>query len=73
MIALDVLLEFHDALGGLWSTEKPGTRASKSELRRWFDNKAVVINGVAVGWRDHLEFWESLVLFPNGKRKTTLL
>lgn len=40
--------------------------ASNAELKRWFANKAVVVNGRAVAWNEELQFpIESFVLFPN--------
>lgn len=49
---------------------------SSSEIRRMFDNKAVVINGFAPpaeGCIDNqFPIWES-IFFPSGKRKTTLI
>ena len=51
-----------------------GVPATNSEIRRWFDRKAVVINGDTPGWRDPVTFpITDLVFFPNGKRKTTLV
>lgn len=56
------------------STEKPCTTPSNGELRRWFDSKSVIINGSAPGAFQEIEFpIESLVFFPKGKRKTTVL
>jgi len=47
--------------------------ASNSEIKRWLQNKAVVINGERPNWNDEVEFpvWE-LVLFPKGNRRTTI-
>ena len=48
--------------------------ASKSELRRWFDQGGVQINGASVKW-DEAVFpsdVSSLILFPKGKRVTLL-
>lgn len=56
------------------STERPCTQASKSELRRWLRNHAVVINGKKPGEHDEIEFpIKELVFFPNGKRKCTMM
>ena len=56
------------------SIEKPCTHPSNSELRRWVDQKAVVINGKHVKSDDEVEFpVNSMVFFPNGKRKTTVI
>lgn len=41
-------------------------RASTSELKRWFNNKAVIIDGVAARWDQEMVFpVQSFVLFPN--------
>lgn len=56
-----------------FSTERVGTVASNSEIRRWCNNGGVVLNGVAVGHSDLLACdVSSLVFFPNSKRKTTV-
>lgn len=40
-------------------------RASTSELKRWIQNKAVLINGEPVEWSEELDYpILSLVLFP---------
>ncbi len=48
--------------------------ATNSEIRRWFQNKAIVVNGVAANFNDPVpEVWESLVLFPKSQaRRCTL-
>ncbi len=56
------------------SIEKKGIKASNSELRRWFNNKAVEINFQTPKPEDELpDFVKSLVLFPNSKMKRTTL
>jgi hypothetical protein len=70
--AFDVLVAFKDHHCVFWSIERPATPASNSELRRWFNNKAVIINGSACAMDDEFEEITSVVLFPNGKRKCTL-
>jgi hypothetical protein len=46
-------------------------RASNSELKRWLQNKAVLIDGKAANWNDELSFpVKSMVLFP--KKPITL-
>lgn len=51
------------------STERPGQRASSSELKRWCQNNAVILNGRAVNWDHEIEFpVTSLVLFPKRPR-----
>lgn len=46
---------------------KVGT-ASNSELKRWLQNKAVVINGEPLDWNEEMDFPViSVVLFPRSK------
>lgn len=48
--------------------------ASKSELRRWFNDKAIRINYELVGANDELPpYVADLVLFPKNARKRTTL
>lgn len=55
------------------SAERPCTRPSKSEVKRWCKSKSVLLNDVAVEGEEWL-FCDvvSLVFFPKGKRKTTV-
>lgn len=54
------------------SVERQGP-ATNSERRRWLQNKAVVVNGSALGPDDPMPPVESLVFFPKGRRRTTML
>lgn len=47
-------------------------RPSKSEVGRWLDNRAVIVNGEAVQRDTELGEIHSLVFFPKGKRRTTM-
>lgn len=54
------------------SIEREG-RATNSELRRWFNQGSVHVNGAAAKWDDPVPSeWLSLVLHPKGRRKTTV-
>ena len=45
--------------------------ASSSELKRWLQNKSVLVNGEPVEWDEPIDFpIFSVVLFPKGKRIT---
>lgn len=71
MKALDFLKELHSVCH--FQTREGAKRgeASGSELRRWFNNKAVIVDGVAVPWDHEMQFpVQSFVLFP--KHKVTL-
>ncbi len=49
------------------------SRASNAELKRWCQNKTVLLNGVAVGPFDEMpEYVTSIVFHPKGKRRCTL-
>ncbi len=49
-------------------------RPSNSELVRWLNDGAVVINGIKPKPNDFIEYpIKELVFFPNGKRRTTLI
>lgn len=57
-----------------WSVERPGTIASASELKRWLINRAVLINGVPMRPDDPMpDEVTSLILFPKGSRRTTIV
>ena len=47
-------------------------RPSKSEVGRWLDNRAVIVNGEAAKRDTLIEEVRSLVFFPKGKRRTTM-
>lgn len=66
MRSLHELCHFH-------STERCG-EASNGELKRWIQNGAVVMNGEKKKWDEEVNFpVNSLVIFPKGKRRTTLI
>ena len=59
MIAWDFMAGF-----GVWSRERTGA-ASRSEVKRWLQNHAVVCNGERLEWDEEMDFpVHSLVLFP---------
>lgn len=72
MQALQFIISMRPALP--YSIEKSCLLATNSEIRRWFNNKAIRINGVFPGWDDEVEFpINDLVFFPKSvKRKTTI-
>jgi hypothetical protein len=56
------------------SVEKPCTNPSNSEIRRWLDQKAVVINGLRPSASSEVSFpIVELVFFPSGNRRTTVI
>lgn len=56
------------------SSEKPCQLMSQSELRRHIVSGAVLVNGEKVEVNEAVDFPVfSLVFFPNGKRKTTIV
>ena len=47
-------------------------KASASELKRWIQNKALLVNGESVSWNEEMDFpMNSVILFP--KHPVTLL
>lgn len=58
-----------------YSTEKPCTLVSNSELRRWMTSGSVLVNSERVVWDEEVDFPVfSLVFFPaSTKRKTTIV
>lgn len=47
--------------------------ATNSELKRWCQNQAFIINGEAVSWDEPIDFPVfSVVLFPKSRRITLL-
>lgn len=73
MQALAFILSMRPAVP--FSIERPCQPASNGEVRRWFQNKAVRINGAFPGWGDEIDFpITELVFFPrSANRKTTVL
>lgn len=76
MNVLQYVSDMSQACGGFHSVEKRPAKASGSELRRWIQQSAVVINGQVM--RDPKAKIElpvkSFVLFPKSKeRRCTLL
>lgn len=52
------------------SIEQKCKVASNSEVRRWCNDKAVLINTEPVSWDEPVDFPVfSIVFFPNGKRR----
>lgn len=61
-------------LQNMASVDCPGKIASNSEKRRWLENRAVQINGEYLSADDDMPYpIESLVFFPNGKRRCTMV
>lgn len=56
------------------STERGKTGlASKSEIKRWLLNKAVIINGKTPLPQDEISFpIRELIFFPKGNKRTTI-
>jgi len=75
MKAIEYLKEINDIVYGFSSKDKPGTKASNSELRRWLERKSVRINGKFTNWDEEIEFpVTDLVLFPkNDKGRITII
>lgn len=74
MTAKELMLDLHK-LCHFMSTERPGTKASSSEVIRWLNNKAVSINSYNPSPQELVQFpVQNLVLFPKSdKRRCTLV
>lgn len=65
MNMLDFLKDLHSVCHFQTREGKKVGTASNSELRRWIQNKALVVNGEKVDWDEMLDFpLISVVLFP---------
>jgi hypothetical protein len=73
MKALDYILQLKPAIP--YSTEKPGTLASNSEIRRWITSGAIIINTERFTIDEEIDFPVfSLIFFPKSEnRRTTLV
>lgn len=66
-------LSLHPLLD-LPSREFPGKKASRSEKRRWLENRAVLVNGEARGPDEPIDFpVTGLVFFPSSSLRVTML
>lgn len=68
MNALDLLKNLHSVCHFQTKEGKKVGEASNSELRRWIQNKAFIINGECVNWDEKIDFpIISAVLFKNNR------
>lgn len=71
MTAWDFLKSIHSACQFM-SRERTG-KASNSELKRWLQNKSVIINGKRPAFDDDIDFpITQMVLFPKKNRVTLM-
>lgn len=72
MNAWEFLRSLHELCSFQTREGKKVGKASSSELKRWIQNKALIINGETVDWNEEIDFPVfSVVLFP--KNPITLL
>ena len=72
MKAWEFLRSLHEVCCFQTREGKKYGKASSSELKRWIEQKAFIVNGVAVKWDEELDFpLKSVILFP--KHRITLL
>lgn len=73
MTALEFLISLRPAIPMALQGNKP-ILASNGDIRRWLQNKAVIINNQKPGPMDEIEFpIENVVFFPKSpERKTTV-
>lgn len=75
MTALELLKELRNKIYLPHCCEKKEHRGipSNSELTRWLNDKAIVINGLTPTAQEEVNFpVTQLIFFPKGKRKTTI-
>ena len=75
MNAWELLRDVHSICHFQTKEGKLVGKASMSELKRWCQNSALIINGESVKWDEQIDFpIFSVVLFPkNHKNRVTLL
>jgi len=72
MTAWEFLRSLHNVCSFQTREGKKVGKASSSELKRWIQNKALIINSETVEWNEQIDFEVfSVVLFP--KNPITLL
>ena len=68
--------EFIKFLGVIpMSIETPGTIPSNGELKRWFTQKSIIMNGARPTFNENVDFpVRELIFFPKSQgRKTTVI
>lgn len=71
MNGFGLLRNLHEVCGFQTREGAKVGKASSSELKRWLQNKAVIINGEVLDWNEEIDFPVfSLVLFPKSRRVT---
>ncbi len=66
---LDFLMKLHLPM----STERPCTKPSRSEVKRWIKKQSVIINGKVAEMGEIAFPVSSLVFFPKGRRKCSMV
>lgn len=82
---LDWFLNLNSIFLKLTSREGKNVKlASSSEIRRWFKNKAIILNGIVINRDEDMNIFyikniskdlkeiESLILFPKSKNKVSI-
>ena len=72
--ALEFLSRLEDISALPMSTERPCTKPTKAEVKRWLKKSSVIINHQKPKPHDQINLpVENLVFFPKGKRKCTMV
>ena len=71
MTAFDWLWELNVICGGFFSTERPKQKVTNSEMRRWFNKGAVILNGSRIKWDAKVLELNEIVLFPKSESRRT--
>ena len=70
---LEFLMRLKDISALPMSTERPCTKPTKAEIKRWLKKSSITINHQKPKPQDGIELpIEDLVFFPKGKRKCTM-
>jgi len=74
MTAYEYLCSVQRFLPASREVKNLGGLVGKSEIKRWLENKAVLINGRRPAWKDMISFpIFELVFFPNSPSRTTYI
>ncbi len=70
MKAIDWILLLNEICYGFWSNEKPKSKASNSEIKRWFNKGSIKINDkVITNPYLFIKKIDSIILFPKNDSK----
>ena len=72
MTAYEYLVSVQQFLPASREVQSLGRPVSKGEIKRWLQNKAVLINGQRPDWKDEIQFpLFELIFWPNSPQNRT--